>query len=159
MWCLFCPCFCSLLLPPCLPPFSLMLQVALPLVGGSALGIYAALNIHTTLQYIGVLSVLLTIVSKVLSYDSPQEALEDAKGAVGSVQKALSKLGSVKPPSMPSMPSMPKLPQAGGKPNAAAAVSSSGSSAGAALSAAAMAGTSSRRDADVGEETETELVD
>lgn len=123
------------------------------------MGIYAAFNIHTTLQYIGVLGVLLTVVNKALSYDSPQAALEDAKGAVSGVQKALSKLGSVKAPSLPSMPSMPKLPQAGGKPNAAAAVSSSGSSAGAALSAAAMAGASGRRDADVGEETETELVD
>lgn len=154
------------------------LQVALPLVGGSALGVYAALNIHTTLQYIGVLGVLLTIVNKALSYDSPQEALEDAKGAVSGAQKALSKLGSIKPPAIkaPSLPSLPKMPQGGGKPSAAAgqpvtagAMSGSSSSsnsggggsaaAAAALSAAVAAG-SSRGDAvDVGDETEQELVD
>jgi len=47
---------------------------------GGALSVYAALNIHPTLQYIGVLGVLLTIGNKALSYDSPQVALEDAGG-------------------------------------------------------------------------------
>jgi len=157
------------------------LQVGLPLLGGSALSVYAALNIHTTLQYIGVLGVLLTIVNKALSYDSPQEALEDAKGAVSGAQKALSKLGSIKPPAIkaPSLPSLPKMPQAGGKPPAAAATgqpvtagamngssSNSGgggggsSAAGAAALSAAVAAGSSRGDAvDVGDETEQELVD
>eukprot|EP00775_Hariotina_reticulata_P005013 gene5013-5254_t len=39
-------------------------QVGLPLVGGAALATYAALNYHTTLQYIGVVGVLLTITKK-----------------------------------------------------------------------------------------------
>lgn len=140
-------------------------QVALPLVGGSALGIYAALNIHTTLQYIGVLSVLLTLVNKALSYDSPADALEDAKGAVGGLQKALSKLGSIKPPAgikAPSLPSLPKMPQAAaggaGSNNGRPAAAVGGSSA--ALTAAAVGGANGGRgDVDVGEETETELVD
>lgn len=133
-------------------------------MGGSALGIYAALNIHTTLQYIGVLSVLLTLVNKALSYDSPAAALEDAKGAVGGVQKALAKLGSIKPPAglkAPSLPSLPKVPQAAGgagSNNGRPAAAVGGSSA--ALTAAAVGGASGGRgDADVGEETETELVD
>lgn len=145
------------------------LQIALPLAGGSALGIYAALHIHQTLEFIGVLGVLATIINKALSYDSPGAALEDAKGAVSGAQKALSKLGSIKPPaglkvpSMPSLPKMPTVPQAGGVGGArsAAAVSGGGGgAAGATLSAAAVAGTTSGgRDVDVGEETEQELVD
>lgn len=138
-------------------------QIALPLVGGSALGIYAALNIHTTLQYIGVLSVLLTIVNKGLSYDSPAAAIEDVKGAVSGAQKALSKLGSIKPPAIgsikaPSMPNLPKMPQAGGM----GGNSGSGSAGSSALSAAAVAGAGAAAgpaNVDVGEETETELVD
>jgi hypothetical protein len=153
----------------------LLPQVALPLVGGSALGIYAALNIHTTLQFIGVLGVFATVINKALSYDSPAAALEDAKGAVGGVQKALSKLGSIKPPAgikAPSLPSLPKMPAAaaggglgsssssGSNGRPAAAVGGSSAAAGAALSAAAVGGASGGRgDADVGEETETELVD
>lgn len=110
---------------------------------------------------------LLTVVNKALSYDSPAAALEDAKGAASGVQKALSKLGSVKPPALPNLP---KLPQTGGKqPMRVAAMgggsgSNSRSAAGAAsLSAAAVGGgssSSSSGDAvDVGAETEQELVD
>jgi hypothetical protein len=140
----------------------------LPLAGGSALGIYAALHIHQTLEFIGILGVLATIVNKALSYDSPAEALEDAKGAVSGAQQALLKLGSIKPPaglkapSMPSLPKMPSVPQAGGMGGArSAAAVGSGSAAGATLSAAAVAGATSggRGDVDVGEETEQELVD
>lgn len=135
-------------------------QIALPLVGGSALGVYAALNIHTTLQYIGVLGVLLTVVNKALSYDSPAAALEDAKGAVSGAQKVLSKLGSVKAPSLPNIPrpSLPTNPQAGGQP-AAAVGGARGSSGGAVMSAAAVAGGAAARVEDAGEETEAELVD
>jgi hypothetical protein len=112
--------------------------------------------------------VLATIVNKALSYDSPAEALEDAKGAVSGAQQALLKLGSIKPPaglkapSMPSLPKMPSVPQAGGMGGArSAAAVGSGSAAGATLSAAAVAGATSggRGDVDVGEETEQELVD
>jgi hypothetical protein len=134
-------------------------QIALPLVGGSALGIYAALNIHTTLQYIGVLGVILTVVNKALSYDSPAAAFEDAKGAVSGAQKALSKLGSIKAPSLPNLPK-PSMPQAAAQP-AAAMGGSSGSSAaaGAVMSAAAVGGGAGGRGEDAGEETEAELVD
>lgn len=136
-------------------------QVALPLVGGSALGVYAALNIHTTLQFIGVLGVLLTVVNKALSYDSPAAAIEDAKGAVSGAQKVLSKLGSVKAPSLPNLPkpNLPKMPQAGGQ--SAAAVGARGGSSGAVMSAAAVAGgaAAAARVEDAGEETEAELVD
>lgn len=148
------------LVPPSL--LNLCVQIALPLVGGSALGIYAALNIHTTLQYIGVLGVILTVVNKALSYDSPAAAFEDAKGAVGGAQKALSKLGSIKAPSLPNLPkpSVPKMPQAAVQP-AAAMSGSSGSSAaaGAVMSAAAVGGGAGGRGEDAGEETEAELVD
>jgi len=80
---------------------------------GGALSVYAALNIHTTLQYIGVLGVLLTTGNEALSYDSPQ----DAKGAVSGAQKALSKLGYIKPPAIkaPPLPSLLKMTQAGGQ--------------------------------------------
>lgn len=130
------------------------------MLGSGALGVYAALNIHTTLQYIGVLGVLLTVVNKALSYDSPQEALDDAKGAVSSAQKAFEKLGSIKAPTLPNLPKLPQGAAAMGGSNNSSRGSSAAAGAGAALSAAAVAGGSSgRAEADVGEETEQELVD
>uniref|UniRef100_A0A383WJ08 Rhodanese domain-containing protein n=1 Tax=Tetradesmus obliquus TaxID=3088 RepID=A0A383WJ08_TETOB len=108
-------------------------QVGLPLLGGGALLTYAALNYHTTLKFVGVLGVMLTIGNKLLSYDSPKDAFDDITGTLGGVAKTVS---SFKPPSLPkapklpSMPSMPKLP--GGR--------SSSSSSGAAAATAAAAG-------------------
>jgi hypothetical protein len=55
-------------------------QVGLPLLGGGALLTYAALNYHTTLKFVGVLGVMLTVANKLLSYDSPKDAFEDITG-------------------------------------------------------------------------------
>jgi hypothetical protein len=54
--------------------------VGLPLLGGSALLTYAVLNYHTTLKFVGVLGVMLTIANKLLSYDSPKDAFDDITG-------------------------------------------------------------------------------
>jgi hypothetical protein len=56
------------------------LQVGLPLLGGGALLTYAALNYHTTLKFVGVLGVMLTVANKLLSYDSPKDAFDDITG-------------------------------------------------------------------------------
>jgi hypothetical protein len=134
-------------------------QVGLPLLGGGALAVYAALNIHTTLEYIGVLGVLLTLANKALSYDSPAAALDDAKAAAGSASRALSKLGSIKPPVLPKAPALPSLPSSlGGKQPASAAArgssssGSSGSSSAGTAAAAAVAGVGARSSGSSGAE-------
>lgn len=106
-------------------------QVGLPLVGGTALAAVAALNYHTTLQFIGVLGVLLTITKKVTSYSSPREALDDVTGTAAAVGKALSSLKAPSVPKLPSLPSIPKLPSLPGGRGAAGS---------AAVPATAMAG-------------------
>lgn len=90
-------------------------QIGLPLIGGTVLGGYAVYNYHTTLQYIGVLSVLLTITNKLLSYDSPGAFFEDVKNSGSNLSKAVTNL---KLPSAPRLPSVPKMP---GLPGSAAA--------------------------------------
>lgn len=53
--------------------------LAAGLVAGSAAGAYAIYNYHATLEYIGVLSLLLTFVRKLASYDSPQDFFEEVR--------------------------------------------------------------------------------
>jgi hypothetical protein len=62
------------------PHVMLYVQVGLPLLGGGALLMYAALNYHTTLKFVGVLGVMLTVANKLLSYDSPKDAFDDITG-------------------------------------------------------------------------------
>lgn len=93
-------------------------QIGLPLIGGTVLGGYAVYNYHTTLQYIGVLSVLLTVTNKLLSYDSPGAFFEDVKNSGSNVAKAVS---NFKLPSAPKLPSVPKMPGLPGRGTAAAA--------------------------------------
>ncbi|EFN55745.1 expressed protein [Chlorella variabilis] len=45
---------------------------------------YVAANFHTTLQFLGVLGLELTLVNRALSYGSVEEALEDVRGLAGS---------------------------------------------------------------------------
>lgn len=92
-------------------------QIGVPILGGTLLGGYAVYNYHSTLQFIGVLGVLLTITNKVLSYDSPKDLIDDVSNTASNIGNSVSKF---RLPSAPKLPSMPKLPGALG--GAAAAV-------------------------------------
>lgn len=81
-------------------------RIGVPVLGGTVLGGYALYNYHTSLQFIGVLSILLTITRKVLSYDSPGALLEDFQNTADNVSKAVK---DFKLPSAPKLPSVPKL--------------------------------------------------
>lgn len=64
-------------------------SLGVPVAAGSALLAVAAYNYHYTLQYLGVLSLLLTATNKLLSYESPGALLEEVMalipaGAAGS---------------------------------------------------------------------------
>jgi hypothetical protein len=86
-------------------------QVGIPLALGTAAAGVAVYNYHTTLQFIGVWGVLLTLVNQARKYDSPADAVKAALGAVTGVGKSVAgaagSLGSVKLPSLPSKPSSP----------------------------------------------------
>eukprot|EP00884_Botryococcus_braunii_P013325 jgi/Botrbrau1/21994/Bobra.0024s0010.2 len=56
-------------------------------LGGSGLAVTAALNIAYTLEFIGVLGILLTIINKVSTYNSIDDAVADFNAAVDAVQK------------------------------------------------------------------------
>ncbi|KIY96142.1 hypothetical protein MNEG_11819 [Monoraphidium neglectum] len=78
-------------------------QTAVPLVGGLVLAVVAAVNYHKTLEYLGVLGVLLTATNKALSYSSPQEALDDINNVFGKLGGLADKAGQV----LPKKPSRP----------------------------------------------------
>jgi hypothetical protein len=86
-------------------------QVGIPLVLGTAAAGVAVYNYHTTLQFIGVWGVLLTLVNQARKYDSPADAVKAALGAVTGVGKSVAgvagSLGSVKLPSLPNKGSAP----------------------------------------------------
>lgn len=92
-------------------------QIAVPLVGGAVLGTAAVVNYHTTLEYIGVLGVLLTITNKALSYSSPQEALDDVAAVAGKVTNAVGAAGKLLPKGGVAAPKLPSigLPKPGGQ--------------------------------------------
>lgn len=106
-------------------------QIGLPILGGTILGGYAAYNYHTTLQYIGVLSVLLTVTNKVLSYDSPGAFIEDVTNTANNVTKAVSNFRLPAAPKLPSVPKLPSLP--GGRAAAVPATAGFSSAAAAAM--------------------------
>ncbi|GAB4823555.1 hypothetical protein N2152v2_010601 [Parachlorella kessleri] len=64
--------------------------------GAAALG-YTAFNIHTVLQFVGVVGLELTLFLKFLEYDSPEEALEDLQQFVGKLSKGVSGATSLLP--------------------------------------------------------------
>jgi len=86
-------------------------NVAVPLIAGTATTAIAVYNWHYTLEYIGVLGVLLTIANKLSQYDNPIEAAKDAgrsiKGTVDAVR-------SLRLPLAPKLPTLPTLPSIGG---------------------------------------------
>jgi hypothetical protein len=57
-------------------------SLAVPVAAGSALLAYAAYNYHYTLQFLGVLSLLLTATNKLLSYESPGALLEEVMALI-----------------------------------------------------------------------------
>ncbi len=73
-----------------------------------ALG-YVAFNVHTVLQFIGVLGLELTLYLKFLEYDSPEEALEDLQRLLAKVSGAVSSAGSL----LPAAASSSSLPAGG----------------------------------------------
>ena len=58
---------------------------------------YTAFNIHTVLQFVGVVGLQLTLLIKFLEYDSPEEALEDLQLFVGKLSKGVSGATSLLP--------------------------------------------------------------
>ena len=92
---------------------------AAPVVLGAVALAAAAYNYETSLQYAGVIGIELTILSKLLSYESPMDLLNDVKDSVGGAAAAVSsfeapafEMPEVSVPSTPSMPSMPAAPAA-----------------------------------------------
>jgi hypothetical protein len=95
---------------------------------GALLALAAAVNYHTTLEFVGVLGTLLLGVNKALSYSTPQEALDDLSAAAGKLQglagaagqaagaatKAAGAATKALPKSAPRLPqvSLPKAPTA-----------------------------------------------
>ena len=91
---------------------------AVPVLAGLALAAAAAYNYETTLQYAGVIGIEITLLAKLLSYDSPMELFEDLKesvagaaAAVGTFEAPAFEMPEVSVPSMPEM-SVPSMPAA-----------------------------------------------
>lgn len=61
---------------------------ALAFSGLAFLGIFAILNYHLLMRYIGVLGLEASIALRVMQYQSPQDAVDDIKGLTGKVQGA-----------------------------------------------------------------------
>lgn len=66
--------------------------LSIPLVGGTVFGGFAIYNYHRTLEYIGLLGVILTIANKFSQYNSPREAVEDIYDNVQSVVNKVTRL-------------------------------------------------------------------
>jgi hypothetical protein len=120
-------------------------NVAVPLIAGTATSAVAVYNWHYTLQYIGVLGVLLTVANKLSQYENPIEAAKDAGRSIKGVVDAVR---SFKVPSAPKLPTLPTLPNIGGggkvqRQTGAAAVAGGSNSSRAAAAAAAVQNNSS----------------